>query len=119
MALSGKFDIEALLSKVRTVGGLFAHLGTSDLQGVRGMIAKGDSKAKIVYEAMVYQIAKYIGRMAARCGKPDGIAFTGPLAGDEKLIEDITSHTAFIAKPIVVPAFDGISTLIGSITNHG
>lgn len=119
MALSGKFDIESLLAKVRTVGGLYAHLGTSNLSEIREMIAKGDSKAKLVYDAMVYQIAKYIGRMSTRCGKPDGIAFIGPLASDESLVADITSQTAFMAKPIVVPAFDGVATLIGSITNHG
>ncbi len=119
MAFSGKYDLESMLARVRSIGGLFAHLGTSNLTEVEDMIAKGDSKAKLVYGAMVYQIAKCIGRMATRCGKPDGIAFTGPLACDEKLVADVTSYTSFMAKPIVAPAFDGVSTLIGSITNHG
>ena len=68
---------KAVLDRVQRHGGLLAYLGTDDVREVEARIGKGDRKAKLVYDAMVYQIAKEIGaysvvpRGQTRCDCPD------------------------------------------------
>jgi len=38
-----------------------AYLGTTDAQKIEAMIWQGDEKAKLIYQAMAYQIAKDVG----------------------------------------------------------
>jgi butyrate kinase len=115
MSLSGKFEMDTVLGKVRTNGGLFAHLGTSDLAHVREKISSGDAKADLVYKAMIYQIAKSIGKYSVLCQKPEGVCFTGPLATDEKLVSDVASQVSYIGKSYVAPEMDGLKVLTGLI----
>lgn len=111
MALSGKFQKEDLLEKIRTKGGLLAHLGVSDLQEVKRRIRDGDQKAKTAYEAMVYQIAKNIGRMSISLkDKPQAIIFAGPLAKDETLIAEISEYVSYMVKT-TTQTFDPVSEL--------
>lgn len=111
MALSGKFTKDELLDKIRTNGGLKAHLGTCDLEKVRHRIKDGDQKAKTVYEAMVYQFAKHIGKMSISLkDKPQAIILTGPLAKDKVLIAEISEYISYIA-PISIQSFDPVSQL--------
>lgn len=111
MALSGKFAKEELLEKIRTNGGLKAHLGASDLDEVRRRINDGDQKAKAVYEAMVYQIGKHIGKMSISLkDRPRAIILTGPLAKDNALIAEISEYVSYIA-PISIQNFDPVSQL--------
>ena len=44
---------------------LLAYLGTNDAVTVEKRIAKGDEKAKLIYDAMAYQVAKEIGAASA------------------------------------------------------
>ncbi|MCL4371469.1 MAG: butyrate kinase, partial [Chloroflexi bacterium] len=69
-------------------GGLVAHLGTNDGQEVERRIAAGDEKARLVYQAMAYQVCKEIRRHgggpggAAGCHRPHRRARPlGPLRG--------------------------------------
>lgn len=111
MALSGKFQKEELLDKIRLNGGLKAHLGTSDLEEVRRRIKDGDQKAKTVYEAMVYQIAKHIGRMSISLkDKPQAVILTGPLSKDKALTDELGEHISCIA-PTTIQNFDQASLL--------
>lgn len=113
MAVSGKYTLEQLQDKVRTVGGIYAHLGTSDLTEVRKMIASGDKKADVVYKAMIYQITKSIGRGAVLSGKHEGVVFTGPLSTDKDLVDGISQSTSFIGQHFVAPKFEGTDVLAG------
>ena len=51
-------EAKALFSKD---SGFKAYVGTEDMREVLQMIEKGDEKAKLIYEAFVYQVAKEIG----------------------------------------------------------
>ncbi len=71
-------------------GGLFAYLGTRDLKEVEGRIDAGDGKAAAVFEAMVYQIGKETGAMAAVLeGKVDAVLLTGGMAHSERLVKQL------------------------------
>ena len=62
-------------------GGLFAYLGTRDLTEVERRVDAGDAQAKAVYEAMVYQVGKEAGAMAAVLqGRVDAVLLTGGMA---------------------------------------
>lgn len=101
---SGKYSPSDMQKRVTKTGGLVDHLGTSDAIEVNRRIAAGDRYAKVVYDAMIYQIGKYVGSMAAVLhGKVDGIIFTGGISHDRYLVEKLTDMVSFIG-PITVMA---------------
>ncbi|MGB3368552.1 MAG: butyrate kinase [Acidaminobacteraceae bacterium] len=104
MCFSGEYTFEQIKSKMRGKGGLVAYLGTNDAREVLKMIEAGDEKAKLVFEAMGYQIAKEIGSMAtALQGKVDAIVLTGGVAYSKYLTDYITERVEFIA-PVIIKA---------------
>lgn len=112
MAFSGKFDKRQILRRLVGQGGLFAYLGTNDDEKIQEMIRAGDEKAKRVYEAMAYQIAKEIGAMSvALKGEIDGIILTGGLANSEMMTGLIREWIKFIAPVFVYPGEDEIAAL--------
>ncbi len=79
-------------------GGLVAYLGTNNAQEVEARMEAGDSKAREVYEAMAYQIAKEIGAMATVLrGKVDAVILTGGLAQSQRLTQWIEQRIQFLA----------------------
>lgn len=71
-------DLKATERYLRSQGGLLDLLGTYDVREVRARIDAGDVYAKNVYDAMIYQIAKYVGSMAAAMRyEVDAVVLTG------------------------------------------
>lgn len=99
LCFSGKYTKEELLRKLSTGAGLRAYLGTSDGIEIEQRITAGDEEAKLYYDAMLYQIAKEIGAMAAVLkGKLDGIILTGGMANSTYLVEAIKSYISFLGR---------------------
>ena len=112
MAFSGRFDKKQIQRRLVGQGGFFAYLGTNDVEKIQEMIRAGDEKAKLVYEAMVYQIAKDIGAMSVVLkGEIDGIILTGGLANSEMMTGLIREWVRFIAPVFVYPGEDEIAAL--------
>ena len=87
VACSGAFTQKQLDRKVFGEGGLFAYLGTRDLKEVERRVDAGDTRAAAVYEAMIYQVAKQGGGMAAVLeGRVDAVLLTGGMAYSERLV---------------------------------
>jgi butyrate kinase len=85
-------------------GGLFAHLGTRDLKEIERRVDAGDVKAAAVYEAMIYQVAKETGAMAAVLeGRVDAVLLTGGMAHSERLIGKLRRYIDWFA-PVTVYA---------------
>ena len=98
LCYSGKYTFAEMKKNLAGKGGLVSHLGTNSAIEVEKMIKNGDKYAKLVYEAMAYQIAKTIGEMAAVLkGKVDAIAITGGLAHSDMLVNWIRDRVSFIA----------------------
>ena len=92
-------------------GGLLSYLGTSDAREVEERIAGGDDRARAVYEAMAYQVAKEIGAMATvLAGRIDAIVLTGGLARSKLLVDWIVKRVDFIA-PVKVMETGEMSAL--------
>ena len=93
-------------------GGLLAHLGTDNVEEVEKRMDGGDVKAKLIFDAMVYQIAKEIGAMATTLdGKVDAIVLTGGIANSKRLTDSITRKVEFIAPVMVFPGEDELEAL--------
>lgn len=104
LAFSGQYTKKELYDKLTKNGGVIDHLGTSDLRSVETMIAQGDVYAGIVFDAMVYQIAKYVGQMAVVLkGEVDQIILTGGIANSRKLVDELSHYLNWIS-PLTVMA---------------
>lgn len=104
MCFSGKYTEKEMKDKVTKTGGLVDHLGTSDAREVGKMIEEGNQYAKLIYDAMIYEIGKTAGSMAAVLkGKVDGIVLTGGISYDAYVVESLIEMLSFIA-PIEVMA---------------
>ena len=112
LAFSGKYTEKELKTRMRGKGGLVAYLGTNDAREVLKRIEAGDKEAKLVFEAMGYQIAKEIGACATvLAGKVDAVVMTGGVAYSKYLTEYISEHVSFIAPVIVMPGEDEMKAL--------
>ena len=83
----GNCTLEEAQLKLRLGGGVKAYLGTDDMREVEKMINSGDEYAELIWEALVYQVAKEIGScFTVLDGEIDAICYTGGMAYSEKLI---------------------------------
>jgi len=107
MSFSGDYTYEQLFRKCVGHGGLVSHLGTNDAREVEKRIAEGDEHARLVYEAMAYQISKEIGAMSTVLeGKVDAIVLTGGLAFSRMLTDWICERVKWIAPILIYPGED-------------
>lgn len=112
VCFSGAYNDKQLDRMVFGEGGLFAYLGTRDLTEVERRVDAGDAKAAAVYEAMVYQIAKEAGAMAAvLCGKVDALLLTGGMAHSERMVQKLRRYLEWIAPITVYPGEDELLAL--------
>jgi butyrate kinase len=113
LCFSGEYTQKEMIQLLTKKGGLLAHLETDNVQEVEKRINGGDQKAKLVYDAMVYQIAKEIGAMATTLdGKIDAIVLTGGIANSKRLTGLITWKVKFISPVLVFPGEDEMEALI-------
>lgn len=104
LAYSGKYTEKQLLKKTDGEGGITAYLGTNDAREVQKRIDEGDKKAKLVLDAMCYQISKeIIGMATVLKGKVDAIVLTGGLAHSKYIVDLITERVKFAAPVEVIP----------------
>jgi butyrate kinase len=109
---SGKHTYEEMRKKISGNGGLMAHLGTNQVHEVEEMIEKGDDHAKLILEAMAYQVSKAIGGAAAALkGLVDGVLLTGGIANSEFVVDYIKARVSFLAPVIVYPGEDEMKAL--------
>ncbi|RQD69210.1 MAG: butyrate kinase [Tindallia sp. MSAO_Bac2] len=112
LCFSGKYEQSEIYKKILGKGGLVAYLGTNDGREVAKRINEGDEQAKLVYNAMAYQVAKEIGACAAVLkGTIDAIILTGGLAYDEMLTEWISDRVSFLGDVKVYPGEDEMIAL--------
>lgn len=104
MCYSGRYTHAEMRRRVTGEGGLKAHLGETDLREVERRIAAGDARAKEVCDAMLYQVAKEAGAMAAvLCGHVDAILLTGGMAHSEYAAAALRRQVGFLAPVKVYP----------------
>lgn len=104
LCFSGKYTEDELKRYMRGKGGLVAHLGTSDACEVERRITGGDGNAKLIYDALIYNIAKSIASLAADVGGDvDRIILTGGIANSHYVVSKISELVEFIAPLKIIP----------------
>jgi butyrate kinase len=116
LCASGTLTAEELDRHVFGDGGLYAYLGTRDLIEVERRMDTGDREAVAVFEAMIYQIAKEAGAMAAVLeGKVDAVLVTGGMAHSERAVERLRGYVEWIAPVAVYPGEDELRALADGV----
>jgi butyrate kinase len=123
MCFSGKYTINEIRRMNHGQGGLAAYLGTNNADEIVRRINNGDEYAKLIYDAMIYQIAKEIGAYATvLCGEIDFIVLTGGLAYDDYLVSNLIKRISFIAEVLRYPGENEMLSLVNGalqvLKNH-
>lgn len=112
LCYSGKYDKKTMNKIQRGNGGLKAYLNTVDVREVENMINNGDENAKIILEAMTYQIAKGIGELSTVLeGKVDAIVITGGIAYSNRVTSLIKKRVEFIGTVEIMPGENEMESL--------
>jgi len=108
MCFSGKYKEIEVKKKLLREGGLLSYLGTDDIKKVEERISQGDQYAELVYNALVYQVAKEIGAYAVVLkGKIDAIIITGGIAYSKKFVYLLKSWIKFLCPRFYVYPGEG------------
>lgn len=104
LCFSKQLTQDELKKRISGRAGLTAHLGTTDVPAIVESIKKGDKKAELILDAMVYNIAKAIGGAATVLyGKVDAILLTGGIAYSDYIISRLKQRISFLAPIYVYP----------------
>lgn len=113
LSYSGQYYADEIMKMIVGQGGLVGYLGTNDAVEVEKMIESGNRKAKLVYDAMAYQVAKEIGAASTVLkGEVDAIVLTGGLAYGKGFVKEITDRISWIADVIVHPGENELQALV-------
>ncbi|WP_093071643.1 butyrate kinase [Salisediminibacterium halotolerans] len=112
LCFSGDYYADEIMKKIVGNGGLAGYLGTNDALEVEERIANGDERAKVIYEAMGYQVAKEIAAQAAvLSGNIDAIIITGGLAYGKGFVQAISSRVQWITDVVIKPGENEMQAL--------
>ena len=92
--------------------GMFSYLGTTDFRVICAKVVEGDPKYVEAYQALVYQLSKDIGAMAAVLKfQVDAIVYTGGMAYEQFFCDDITDYVGKLAPVIRLPGEEEMRSL--------
>lgn len=112
LCYSGRYTKEELKKRISGKAGLAAHLGTVAIPEVEQRIAGGDEHARLVLDAMIYQIAKSIAALSpVFYGDIDAILITGGIAYSDYVISRLKKRVGFLAPVHVYPGEDELEAL--------
>jgi butyrate kinase len=112
LAYSGKYTEKEFAKMLVGQGGLCAHLGTNNAFEVEQRVKNGDAHATLIYEAMAYQVSKFIGDMAVVLkGKVDGILITGGIAYDKWFVDKLREYAGWIGPFFIYPGENEMEAL--------
>ncbi len=104
LCYSGKYSEKEMLAKCTKNGGLMELIGTADALEISNKALEGDRYARLIWDAMIYQINKSIGAMAAVLqGAVDGILLGGGMVYNQDLVTQIRQACSFIAPVTAYP----------------
>lgn len=101
---AGTYSCDQLMKKITRGGGIYSYLGVVDMSEVEARLEQGDQQVALIFNGLVYQIAKEIGGLAAALnGQVEGIVLTGGMAHSQRICEKIAAKVDFIA-PVFIEA---------------
>lgn len=105
-----KAEIKKLIG---SEAGVYSYLGTRDFREVeRRAFEECEPEARLIFDALAYQLAKDIGAMAAVLSfQVDAIALTGGLANSVRLCYAIIPRVSRLAKVLRLPGEEEMAAL--------
>lgn len=105
LAFSGNYTYDQLEERLTRKGGLIDQLGTDDAVEIERRITKEDDRyAALIFDAMIYQVAKQIGACAMVLkGKVDAILITGGMSRSDYIVERLKDYAGWLAPVWVKP----------------
>ena len=109
----------------RTLGrrsGMLSYVGTTDFREICARVVSGDERFTAAYRALVYQLAKDIGAMAAVLHfEVDAIVYTGGMAYEQFFCDDITAYVGRLAPVLRLPGEEEMRALAEGVLRvlHG
>jgi len=104
LCYSGRYSCAELKRRLMREAGVYAYLGSKDLEAVVQRALSGDSEADAVLRAMAYQVAKEIGAMSTvLCGQVDGVVITGGMAHSPHIVDLIRRRVHWVAPVLLFP----------------
>ena len=108
---SGKSKAEVKKAMGRR-SGMLSYVGTTDFRVICAKVVEGDPKFVKAYQALVYQLAKDIGAMAAVLHfDVDAIVYTAGMAYEQFFCDDISAYVSKIAPIIRMPGEEEMRSL--------
>lgn len=112
LCFSKKYSYEEIKKLLTGKGGIVSYLGVNSGIEVTKMIEEGNEKAKLIYDALAYQISKEIWANATVVsGKVDQIILTGGLAYSKYLVNEIIKRVNKISNVTVYEGEDEMIAL--------
>lgn len=111
MCFSGEYTQKEMITKIMKTGGVISYLGINDMKEVTDK-AENDQYAKLILDAMLYQIVKEAGSMATVLkGDVKNIIISGGMAYSDYIVNYIKDRISFIADIVVYPGEDEMDAL--------
>ena len=112
LCFSGNYSLSEVKKMLTGQGGYVAYFNTNDAYTVGLMAEQGNEKAKLIQNAMAYQVAKEIGALSAVLkGQVDAILLTGGIAHNTVVVDYIKAMVAHMARVVVYPGEDEMKAL--------
>lgn len=113
LCFSGRYTQRELTKMIAGHGGLVAYLGTNSVIRIVERIEEGDTEAKRLLDAMCYNVAKWIGAMAAVLkGRVDAILLTGGIAHNACVTDLVKEYCSFLAPIEIYPGENEMYSLM-------
>ncbi len=125
LCFDGGLTYEQVRTMITGQGGYVAYFNTNNAYEIELLAEDGDKKARMIQDAMSYQIAKEIGAMSTvLSGEIDAIILTGGIAHNPMVVEYIKKMVSYIAPVVIYPgedemhalAMNGLRVLKGELT---
>lgn len=112
LCFEGKRTLEEIKKMITGRGGYMAYLKTNNAYEIELMAEEGDEKARLIQNAMSYQIGKEIAAMCAVLhGEVDAIILTGGISHNPMVVEYVKKMVSFIAPVVIYPGEDEMHAL--------
>lgn len=96
---------EDILRQIDTASGVVSYLNTRDFRDVERMaFEEGNPQARLIFDALAYQLGRDIGSMAAVLKQEvDAIVLTGGMAYSKRLTAAVEEYVGKLAPVLVLP----------------
>jgi len=116
LCLTGDYSWKDMKLMLLKRGGLLAYTGTDHVGEALKRAEDGDKECDLALRAMVYQITKEAGAMAAAlAGKVDAVIITGGIAYNKWITDKLKQNLEYLGEIIIFPGEEELEALVRGV----